>query len=57
MTIVCGNVGEEVFGFLLEAVGDDVVVTSGVVVPVGVEGGGRAIITARVVSAGAVVFR
>ena len=40
MTIVCGNVGEEVFGLLLETVGDDVVVTSRVVVPVGVEGGG-----------------
>ena len=56
VTIAGGDVGEEMFGVLLEAVGNDVVVTSGVVMPVAVERGWRPIISAWVVATGTVVF-
>ena len=56
MTIVGWDVSEEMLSFFLEAVGNDIVGTSGVVMPVAVERGWRPIISAWVVSTGTVVI-
>ena len=57
MTIVGWDVSEEMLGLFLETVGNDVVGTSGVVMPVTVQRGWRPIISAWVVATGTVVIR